>query len=232
MSYTVFSAKTEIIGEMHGIVTVPDDYDKKTERLPVIVFLHGAGERGDPEKELEKVRVHGIPKYFCENSVHMGVRAITVSPQCPEGITWQRLVFPLMTYIKAAVKEYNGDEDRISITGLSMGGYGTWNMITAFPHYFSCAAPICGGGTPWETRSADLKDFKIWAFHGIDDPAVFVRCSLDMVEAARTAGADVTFTTFDHVGHGSWVNAYEETELIPWLAKQKKIRNSEFGIRN
>ncbi len=220
--YNVFSVPVEIIGEMRGIVTVPEDYDGTKEKLPVIVFLHGAGERGDPKTDLEKVRVHGIPKYFCLDNAHMGVRAITVSPQCPENVTWQRLVYPLMTFIKAAVAEYNGDEERVSITGLSMGGYGTWNMITAFPHYFSCAAPICGGGTPWETRSSELKDFKIWAFHGIDDPAVFVRCSLDMVEAARTAGADVTFTTFDHVGHGSWVNAYEETELIPWLSSQRR----------
>lgn len=220
--YGIFTASTEITGSLSGIVTLPDGYDKTKEKLPLIVFLHGAGERGDPSSDIEKVRVHGIPKYFCKDNGFKGLRVVTLSPQCPENVTWQRLVYPLMAYIKAAVKEYNIDEDRISITGLSMGGYGTWNMLTAFPHFFSCAAPICGGGVPWETRSADLKDFKIWAFHGIDDPAVFVRCSLDMVEAARTAGADVTFTTFDKVGHGSWVNAYEQTELIEWLAAQKR----------
>lgn len=219
---TVFTVPTEITGSLTGIVTIPSDYDKTKEKLPVILFLHGAGERGDPAKELEKVKVHGIPKYFCRDNDFKGLRVITVSPQCPEGMTWQHLVYPLKTFIDAAVKEFNGDPERVSVTGLSMGGYGTWNMLTVFPGYFSCAAPICGGGTPWETRSADIEGFKIWAFHGIDDPAVLVRCSLDMVEAARLAGADVTFTTFDKVGHGSWVNAYEETELIEWLVSQKR----------
>lgn len=221
-NYSVFTADTEITGTLSGIVTVPDDFDAAKEKLPLIVFLHGAGERGDPAKDIEKVRVHGIPKYFCADNRYKGLRVITVSPQCPSDMTWQRLVYPLMTFIKAVMQEYNADEDRVSITGLSMGGYGTWNMITAFPHFFSCAAPICGGGVPWETRSADLGGFRIRAFHGIDDGAVFVRCSLDMVEAARTAGADVTFTTFDHVGHGSWVNAYEQTDVIEWLASQRR----------
>lgn len=216
-NYKMFTCKSEIIGEMTGLVTLPAGYEKDKEKLPVIVFLHGAGERGanDDKNIIPRLATHGIPKLFLKDCEHNGIRAITLSPQCPENMIWDHLVFPLMNWIENAVEEFGGDKNRISITGISMGGYGTWDMITTFPKYFSCAAPVCGGGVSWRTRS--LGGVKIWAFHGIDDDAVPVENSLEMVKRAKHAGAEATLTTFDHIGHGSWVPAYEQTDLVSWL---------------
>ena len=110
--------------------------------------------------------------------------------------------------------------DRISITGLSMGGFGTWEMALTYPHFFSCAAPVCGGGLSW--RAENLKGKKIRVYHGLDDDVVPISYSQQMVDAARSCGVDVDFTAYDKVGHGSWFKAYAETDLIDWLASQVK----------
>lgn len=213
----VFTHQVDVCGQMSGIVTVPTGFDPEKESLPVIVFLHGAGERGP---ELERVKVHGIPKIFSKNPDYHGLRVITLSPQCPADMVWSSLVYPLRQWVDAAAAKLNGDKDRISLTGLSMGGFGTWSVITAMPEYFSCAAPICGGGLSW--LGDKLKGTKLRVFHGLDDGVVPFVYSQLMVDAARQNGADVTLYAYDHVGHGSWVKAYEETDLIEWLAAQKR----------
>ena len=205
------------IGQLTGIVTVPSDHDPEKEKLPVILFLHGAGERGKSTPEtVDLVKVHGIPKYFGKDADFKGLRVITVSPQCPEGVIWDQLIFQLKEYIDAAVREFGGDPAHIAVTGLSMGGFGTWNMITAFPDYFCCAAPICGGGVPW-MADGRLKDKKIRVFHSVDDGAVPYECSVLMTRAARNSGADIELTSYCFEGHGSWDRAYEKTDLIEWL---------------
>ncbi len=213
----VFTHPVEVAGNLSGIVTVPTDFDPAKESLPVIVFLHGAGERGT---NIHLVKVHGVPKHFSADPDYHGLRAITLSPQCPAEMTWNHLAFPLMTWIKAAVAELNGDENRISITGISMGGFGTWEMLLTFPDYFSCGAPVCGGGLSW--RCGVLKGKKLRVYHGFDDSVVPLSYSQQMVKAARSAGADVDFTIFDKVNHDSWVKAYGETDLIDWLVAQVK----------
>ena len=209
-----FTHPVEICGEMQGIITTPTGYDREKESLPVILFLHGAGERGS---NIEDVKVHGIPKYFSKDPDYKGLRVITLSPQCPNGMVWNQLPYPLMTWIRAALKEVGGDENHIAITGISMGGFGTWEMMMTFPKFFCCGAPICGGGMSW--RADALRGTAIRAFHGIDDTLVPLSYSLQMVETARYCEADVTLTTFDHVGHDSWTPAYEDTDLIEWLVK-------------
>ncbi len=213
----LFTHPVEIIGEMTGVVTVPTNFDPVRESLPVIVFLHGSGERGtDPER----VKVHGIPMLFTKDPNYHGLRAITLSPQCPDTMVWPHLTFPLMQWIKAAVAELNGDRSRISITGLSMGGFGTWEMITTFPDYFSCAAPVCGGGLSW--RTAGLREKPIRVYHGLDDAAVPFTYARIMVDSARAFGAtNIDFIAYDKVGHGSWFKAYGDTDLIEWLIAQK-----------
>lgn len=213
----IYSQKVDVCGSMSGIVTVPADFDPKKESLPVIVFLHGAGERGT---NLEIVKGNGVPKLFSKDPEYRGLRVITLSPQCPDGMVWLSLIYPLKSWVEGAVAELNGDSNRISLTGLSMGGFGTWGMITTFPDYFSCAAPICGGGMSW--NCGDLKNVKIRAFHGIDDQTVPFIYSQLMVEAARNAGADVELIAYDKVGHDSWTRAYEQTDLIEWLIAQSK----------
>ena len=217
----VFTRPAEITGIMSGIVTLPTDFDKEKESLPVIVFLHGAGERGKPEMPgMNRLKIHGIPKLFCADNDYHGLRVITLTPQCPENMTWINLTYPLKKWIEEAVAEFNGDTNRISVTGISMGGFGTWDMITSFPDYFSCAAPICGGGAAFRTRS--LSGVKMRVYHGLDDEAVPFTCSLEMTMAARKNGADITLTAYDKVGHGSWVPAYEQTDLVEWLAEQTR----------
>jgi len=213
----VFTHPVEVAGSMSGVVTVPTGFDPAKESLPVIVFLHGAGERGN---DTELVKVHGVPMYFSKDPNYLGLRVITLSPQCPEDMTWNHLAFPLMTWIQAAVKELNGNEKKISITGISMGGFGTWEMLLTFPDYFSCGAPICGGGLSW--RAGVLRGMKLRVFHGLDDTVVPFSYSEQMVDAARAKGADVTFTAYDKVGHASWVQAYRDTDLIQWLAAQSR----------
>lgn len=211
----IFTHAVEVAGSLSGVVTVPTDFDPAKESLPVIVFLHGSGERGTNP---EIVKVHAVPKLFSADPDYHGLRVITLSPQCPEGMIWHHISFPLKTWIDAAVDQLNGDRKRISVTGLSMGGYGAWDMIMSFPEYFSCCAPVCGGGVSW--RAHRLPGKKLRVFHGLDDDVVPFACSMEMVEAARRHGADVEFTAYDKVGHGSWIPAYEQTDLIEWLVSQ------------
>ena len=210
----IFTREYPYIGKLSAIVTVPSDY-KKEEKLPVILFLHGAGERGN---DIEKLKVHGIPKLFAKDPDYHGLRVITASPQCPENNIWNQLTIPLMKWIDTVVEKYNGDRKRIAITGISMGGYGTWDVICTYPEYFCCAAPICGGGMTWRTGALNGK--KIRVFHGLDDNVVPFSYSLQMVEAARKSGAEIDFFAYDKVGHNSWETAYEHTDLIEWLAAQ------------
>jgi len=212
-----YEANAEICGTLAGIITTPTDFDPEKEKLPVIVFLHGMGERGNgSEEELERLKCAGIPKYFCSDPDYKGLRVITMSPQCPVNMFWTHLIYPLMKWIRDAVKMLNGDEERIAITGLSMGGFGTWNMLCTFPETFCCGAPVCGGGV--KVLGYSLGKEKIRAYHGVDDPIVSFEESVVMVEEARKRGADVELTAFDHVGHNSWDMAYGSTDLIEWLA--------------
>lgn len=218
----LFTAPETHVDHLSGLVTVPYGFDRNAESLPVIVFLHGAGERGSGSPEtVNAVTTYGIAKYFTEDPEYQGVRAITVSPQCPENTVWDNITYELMDYIEQAVTYFNGDRSRISITGISMGGFGTWNMIMTFPDYFSCAAPICGGGMAWRVDQR-LAGFPIRAFHSTDDPVVDYDNSEEMVSAASAYGADVSLTTYTDTGHASWGPAYEDTDLVIWLTENTK----------
>ena len=217
--YLVFSRPEEHLEGLHGIVTLPTGYDPAGEEtLPMIVFLHGSGESGDGSKEqIRRVFAHGIPKYFRKNPDYQGLRVITLSPQCPDGLTWNDLTLQLKDFIDAAAQRYGADKTRISLTGLSRGGFGTWSMACAFPEAFWRLAPICGGGVSWRADER-FAGKPIRVFHSVDDDSVPFECSVDMVRSASAAGADVTFTAYTKEGHGCWNRAYEEGDLIEWLA--------------
>ena len=216
-----------VIGRLGGVVTLPSGFDKTKEKLPMIVFLHGAGESGDSsETSLSRVCVHGIPKYFSKDPDHLGLRVITLSPQCADGLIWDQITLQLMDYIRSAAEEFGADEARISLTGLSMGGYGTWNLLTTYPDFFWRAAPVCGGGVAWRVNDR-LKGKPIRAFHSVDDDSVLFECGAVMVRAAQAAGADISFTTYCGEGHGCWDRAYEEGDLIPWLAGAAALPRNE-----
>lgn len=219
MNYTSVLYTKSKINELRYIMTTPSGFDPSKESLPMIVFLHGAGERGD---DLELVKVHGIPKYFCADNDYRGLRVITLSPQCPADRVWNHMPDQIMDLIEHVASDMNVDKKRITLTGISMGGYGTWEMACTYPDYFAAVAPICGGGMSW--RAGALKNLPIRAFHGTDDFAVPYNASVEMVEAVKhlSGNVNVTLTSYDNVGHDSWTSAYETSDVIEWLAAAEK----------
>lgn len=213
----VYKSKPRDPKEYRYLLSVPQDYDRNRESLPLIVFLHGAGERGT---DINSVKIHGVPKIFDKGS---DLRVITVSPQCDTGTTWSAQVKELKEFIDFIVEEYGIDKKRISLTGLSMGGFGTWAMGIEYPDYFSALAPICGGnGMIWLAHL--LKDIPIRAFHGTADDVVLPSQSIEMAEAVNKAGGKAELTLYEGVGHDSWTRAYEQTDLIKWLSEQVNDR--------
>ena len=208
-------------GEEYGyLVYLPNNYDEN-KLYPLIVSLHGAGERGNGSSELRVLEKIGYSRYFKEGLLE--VDAIVVTPQCPQGTVWNQHVFKVKAFIDKIISEYNVDENRVSLTGMSMGGFGTWEMAMTFPDMFSAIAPVCGGGMAW--RASALKGMPVWAFHGDADGTVNISNSVEMVNAARYYSANVKFTVFNGVGHNSWDPAYLDCKLTEWLiSHDRRIR--------
>ena len=188
--------------------------DAKGEKLPLIIQLHGAGERGCGGKMLDLVDVHGFSK-FLKDEDH---RLIAVMPQCPKDSFWAARVESIVKFIEHLIREYPVDPDRVYLTGLSMGGYGTWFTAMARPDLFAAIAPVCGGGMAW---NAGVLKMPIWAFHGTEDAVVSPMQSDEMVAKLKALNADVTYTRLEGVGHNAWEKAYS-AELLDWLLSKKK----------
>lgn len=190
---------------------LPKDYDKK-DKWPLLLFLHGAGERGD---DLELVIKHGPPKLIAGGK-HFPF--IVVSPQCPKNDWWHPT--QLSALLDEIEKTHKVDKDRIYITGLSMGGFGTWSLTAYEPERFAAAVPICGGGEVFRTRV--LTKLPIWVFHGDKDTAVPIERSEMMVNALKRQKGNVKFTVYPGVGHDSWTATYDNPELYKWLLEQSR----------
>jgi len=188
---------------------LPDDLDAN-ESLPLVLFLHGAGERGP---DIERVKANGYPKLFSKSP--RNERVIILAPQCQPDRIWNTQVYPLMELVDYVAEKYHADKEKISCTGLSMGGYGTWMMGLTFPKRFSCIAPVCGGGITW--MAGALKNTPVRAFHGTADSVVPCYESQNMVDAINKNGGNADITLYEGVGHDSWVNAYEKSDLLQWL---------------
>lgn len=198
------------------ILTAPTDFDC-SESLPMIVFLHGAGERGN---DLEKIKAHGIPKLFSKDENYKGIRAITISPQCPEERTWYDFKWDVISLIDEVADKYNVDKSKISLCGISMGGFGTWEIALQIPEKLFKIAPICGGGMSW--RAWYLRNTPIRVYHGGLDNIVPLCMSEVMVNAIREQGGNVEFTIYEDLYHDCWTRAFEQTDLIAWLAGLEK----------
>ena len=181
---------------------------------PLILFLHGMGERGD---DLELVKTHGIPK-IVERQPDFPF--IVVSPQCPDEAMWWDHHLTLKALLEETVAKYAVDVDRIYLTGLSMGGYGTWSMAATYPELFAAIAPICGGGFPEFT--SQFKGIPVWAFHGAEDDVVKLEVGQRMVDALRACGGSVRFTVYPGVGHDSWTQTYDNPELYEWFLQHRR----------
>ncbi len=197
-------------------IFLPKDYSNE-KKYPMIVFLHGAGERGNGKDELDKIKENALPHYASEGKEYP---AILLCPQCPSRIVWNNIVFELKALIDKVAAEYNADMSRVSITGISMGGFGTWEMGLTFSSFFSAIAPVCGGGLSW--RCENLKNTPVWAFHGDADGVVPPKNSIEMVDSVNAKGGNAKLTIFHGVEHNSWDSAYLETTVVDWLIEQKR----------
>ncbi len=204
------------------LLFLPKDYQAKgAKRWPLILFLHGAGERGT---DVWKVATHGPGKYA---AAHPDFPFILVSPQCPEHQIWsQEVLLRLLDEINAT---YLVDTNRVYLTGLSMGGYGTWDLGLTHPEKFAAIVPICGGGQmislllSRRDKAAALKTLGVWAFHGAKDAVVPLEESQRMVDALKKEGVrDVKLTVYPEAQHDSWTETYRNPELYQWLLRHKR----------
>lgn len=206
----------EVAVEIEYLLYLPEGYGEKDQQWPLMLFLHGAGERGD---DLDKVKVHGPPKLVAQGK---SLPFIIASPQCPNGRSWSdpAQVQVLIALLDELVETYPVDQSRVYLTGLSMGGFGTWALGSSCPERFAALVPICGGGQPRMARR--LRDVRIWVFHGAKDNVVPLSQSEQMVEAVKAAGGSAEFTVYPEAQHDSWTATYDNPKLYEWLLSHRK----------
>jgi len=198
--------------EMQYWFFLPKDYEANAGKSwPLLLFLHGAGERGD---DIEKVTVHGPPKLLKDAAYRDQCPFIVVSPQCHSDFYWSPK--QLLLLLDGIEKEYKVDKSRVYVTGLSMGGFGSWMLALEAPDRFAAVAPICGGSQL--EKAPKLVDTPIWAFHGLLDTLVPAKLSIDMIAAIQVAGGKkAKLTLYPEAGHDSWTETYENEELYRWF---------------
>ena len=201
------------------LLFLPDGYGADSaKRWPLILFLHGSGERGT---NIWLVAKHGPPKI---DTSATNFPFIVVSPQCPDGKIWSNdLLLALLDEIET---KYPVDTNRIYLTGLSMGGFGTWSLGLSYPERFAAIAPICGGGefiTPLLADKAKLASLPIWVFHGDKDPVVPLEESQRMVNYMKQFGVkEVKFTIYPDAQHDCWTQTYSKPELFAWFLEHSR----------
>ena len=199
--------------ELDYLLYLPRDYYEDSKQLwPTMLCLHGVGERGD---DLERVKSHGPAKYIDQGRDYPFV---IVTPQCPADAWWD--VDVLLALLDVVEETTRVDPDRVYLTGLSMGGFGTWHTAAREPARFAAIAPICGGGKVADAPR--LKNLPIWAFHGAKDTVVLPEKSIEMVDAVNRAGGIAKFTLYPDAAHDSWTETYEKPELYEWLLSHRR----------
>lgn len=202
----------------------------RLQKYPLVIFLHGSGERGsDNEAQLK----WGVMNFASDQNMMLHP-AFVIAPQCPEKMQWSNFnrtnmglepkaskpMELLMGLIQQSIKNLLVDPNRIYITGLSMGGFGTYDAIERNPNLFAAAVPVCGAGDT--SRAKTIAHIPIWIYHGAEDPTVNPKYSLDMLTALTNAGAHPGFTQYPSNGHFSWIGAYSDALMMEWLFKQHK----------
>ena len=197
--------------EYDYLVYLPEHYGRDDRRWPLLLFLHGAGERGS---DLQSLIRCGPPKLIAEGR---RFPMVVISPQCPANSGWQS--DSLLRLLDHVAKRYAVDANRIYVTGYSMGGYGTWELAIAAPNRLAAIAPLCGGGDP--ARASRLAAVPVWAFHGAKDDVVPVSATQRTVDAMEAAGAKPKSTVYEAMGHNIWDHTYRRLELYDWLLSHR-----------
>jgi predicted peptidase len=198
---------------MNYLLYLPSEYGQKS-AWPLLLYLHGAGDRGD---DLQLVKKAGPPKLI---EAGQSFPFIVAAPQCPDGEFWRP--FDLLALLDEIGEKYKVDQDRVYVTGLSMGGFGTWALAATAPNpkRFAALVPICGGGDPmWTPRIASIPT---WVFHGAKDTVVPLERSQQMVDAMKKSGGNVQFTIYPNADHDAWTETYANPQVYEWLLQQKR----------
>lgn len=198
------------------LLYLPDGFNENPEvQWPLLVFLHGSGERGH---DLEKVKVHGPPMLIAKGRKFPFV---VLSPQCPDSTDWD--VETLFALIRDIASRYRVNESMVYLTGLSMGGFATWDLAMAYPDYFAAIAPVCGDvNRNYPLRAEDIKNIAVWAFHGAADDVVPVTESAKMIRVLKASGNDAKFTIYPLSGHDSWTETYNNQALYDWFLSNRR----------
>jgi len=203
------------------LLFLPQHYDHAgSKRWPLILFLHGAGERGS---NLANVAGHGPPKVVKQRQ---DLPFIIVSPQCPAAHHWANDF--LLPFFDHLLESYRVDPTRVYVTGLSMGGYGTWNLGMVIPERIAAIAPVCGGGyilpllLAESSRLKALRSLGVWAFHGAEDSVVPVEETERMVTAFKRIGAHPKLTIYPDTDHDSWTETYQNPALYSWFLEHRR----------
>jgi predicted peptidase len=214
-------------------IIYPREYYIKDARIPLLVWLHGAGERGDDNVSQ---LIHIVP-YLGSDIVQSKFPSIILAPQCPKDGYWAPVkrfewsiinggeVTPpmanLIQLLENILKDPKIDKSRVYIGGLSMGGFGTLDLLGRKPEWFAAALPICGGADL--VKAANYKNVPLWIFHGAKDSVVPAKISRDLVQVLEAAGATPKYTEYPEGGHDVWNTAIRDPEVLPWLFSQKKL---------
>ena len=195
-------------------------------KLPVIVFLHGIGQRGEGGFVPAQGGANAMLRSYLEQ-----IPAIVLLPQCRSGRYWHdpEMDRMVMESLRQTVAEFEGDESRLYLTGVSMGGFGAWHLASQHAGKFAALVPICGGSSiiaadRFSPVARGVGRTPVWVFHGADDPIVPVSESRGMVAALKAAGGNVRYNEYAGVGHNVWIKVLSETELLPWMLAQRLHR--------
>jgi len=209
-----------VLAEMEYLLYLPEAYEvDTTARWPFMVFLHGVGETGT---DLNKLKTQGPTKL-----IEQGKKFpfIVASPQS-QGGGWNP--FYVSTLIDKIAKDYRVDTDRVYLTGLSMGGFGTWYTALYFPEKFAAIVPICGGGVPQMAHA--LKNVPVWCFHGDQDLVVPISQSQNMIDSLKPYNDNVKFTVYAGVGHDSWTQTYDNDDIYDWMLSHKRFTYTQQSL--
>ena len=203
----------EIKLEADYLLYLPKGYDTDiSKRFPLIFFLHGAYERGN---DIDLVRTAALPAVLPKME---NFQFVVVAPQCSDNKSWDvEILNELLNNIE---KKYRVDKKRIYLTGVSMGGYGTWHFAAKHTERFAAIAPVCGGGNPFKAQA--MVNLPVWMFHGAKDKVVPPEKSQEMYDVLKDAGGNPKITIYPDADHDSWTLTYNNPELYKWFLSHQK----------